>query len=125
QYATGARAIGAPGWPEFAAWTASIESVRIVLIASRVMSVVRPASVLVAFIIASLMSQAAATPIDAEAAVHRASTFSACCSLVSGARRDGRSASSCSRTDLAALFHPSTRLGTLAGWIGAVASYSF
>src|SRR5688572_9628233 len=30
-YATGAIAIGVPGWPELAAWTASIESVRIVL----------------------------------------------------------------------------------------------
>ncbi len=28
---TGASAIGVPGWPEFAFWTASIESVRIVL----------------------------------------------------------------------------------------------
>src|SRR5579872_6886830 len=31
QYATGARAIGVPGWPELAAWTASIDNVRIVL----------------------------------------------------------------------------------------------
>src|SRR5439155_22206940 len=30
-YATGASAIGVPGWPEFAAWTASMASVRIVL----------------------------------------------------------------------------------------------
>ena len=29
-YATGASPIGAPGWPEFAFWTASIDSVRIV-----------------------------------------------------------------------------------------------
>src|SRR3954451_3594063 len=33
-YVTGARAIGVPGWPEFAFWTASIESVRIVSIES-------------------------------------------------------------------------------------------
>src|SRR5579871_2388213 len=31
QYATGARAIGVPGCPELAAWTASIDNVRIVL----------------------------------------------------------------------------------------------
>src|SRR5215831_36507 len=30
-YTTGARPIGAPGWPEFACWTASMESVRMVL----------------------------------------------------------------------------------------------
>src|SRR4051812_17552581 len=37
QYATGARAIGVPGWPELAACTASIDSVRMVLtqVASR------------------------------------------------------------------------------------------
>src|SRR5215469_16017987 len=37
QYATGARAIGVPGCPELAAWTASIDNVRIVLmhVASR------------------------------------------------------------------------------------------
>ena len=34
-YAIGAAPIGAPGWPEFAFWTASIESVRIVSIARR------------------------------------------------------------------------------------------
>src|SRR3954468_17631724 len=33
-YASGARPIGAPGWPEFAFSTASIDSVRIVFIAS-------------------------------------------------------------------------------------------
>src|SRR5262249_27385825 len=32
RYATGAIAMGVPGWPEFAACTASIERVRIVLI---------------------------------------------------------------------------------------------
>jgi len=32
-YATGAIAIGVPGWPEFAAWTASIASVLIVVTA--------------------------------------------------------------------------------------------
>ena len=31
-YATGARAIGVPGWPEFAFWTASMASVRMVVI---------------------------------------------------------------------------------------------
>src|SRR3954462_13857694 len=30
-YASGASAIGVPGWPEFAFWTASIDNVRIVL----------------------------------------------------------------------------------------------
>src|SRR5581483_11473712 len=37
QYATGARAIGVPGCPEWASWTASIDNVRIVLmhVASR------------------------------------------------------------------------------------------
>src|SRR5215218_11335635 len=33
-YMTGASAIGVPGWPELAAWTASMQSVRIVSIAS-------------------------------------------------------------------------------------------
>ena len=33
-YATGANAMGVPGWPELAAWTASIDSVRIVFMAS-------------------------------------------------------------------------------------------
>src|SRR5215470_5799387 len=33
-YTSGANAMGVPGWPEFAFWTASMESVRIVLIAS-------------------------------------------------------------------------------------------
>src|SRR6516164_1658993 len=39
-YTTGASAIGVPGWPEFAACTASIESVRIVLMASCVCGLV-------------------------------------------------------------------------------------
>ena len=34
-YAIAAIPIGAPGWPELAFWTASIDSVRMVLIASR------------------------------------------------------------------------------------------
>src|SRR3954469_9885918 len=34
-YASGARAIGVPGWPEFAFCTASMDSVRTVLIESR------------------------------------------------------------------------------------------
>src|SRR5216684_3433933 len=34
QYTTGARAIGVPGCPELAAWTASMESVRMVLMHS-------------------------------------------------------------------------------------------
>src|SRR5436190_12643425 len=34
QYTTGASAIGVPGWPELAACTASIDSVRMVLMAS-------------------------------------------------------------------------------------------
>src|SRR5262249_50411215 len=34
-YTTGASAMGVPGWPDLAACTASIESVRIVLIQSR------------------------------------------------------------------------------------------
>src|SRR5215469_2223519 len=34
EYTTGAKPIGAPGWPEFACCTASIESVRMVLIQS-------------------------------------------------------------------------------------------
>src|SRR5579863_5447269 len=34
-YATGASPIGAPGWPEFAFWTASIARVRIVLMESK------------------------------------------------------------------------------------------
>src|SRR4051812_6463303 len=34
QYATGANAMGAPGWPEFACCTASIARVRIVLMLS-------------------------------------------------------------------------------------------
>ena len=38
-YASGAIAIGIPGWPEFAAWTASMESVRTVSIARRSRSV--------------------------------------------------------------------------------------
>src|SRR3954449_9523650 len=38
-YATGARAIGVPGCPEFAFWIASIDSVRIVLMQSWSMSV--------------------------------------------------------------------------------------
>src|SRR5829696_3076479 len=33
-YMTGASAIGVPGWPELAAWTASMQSVRMVSIAS-------------------------------------------------------------------------------------------
>ena len=33
-YTSGASAIGVPGWPELAAWTASIDSVRMVLMAS-------------------------------------------------------------------------------------------
>src|SRR6516164_3226841 len=39
-YATGAMAIGVPGWPELACWTASIASVRMVLTESVSMSVV-------------------------------------------------------------------------------------
>src|SRR3954469_10841049 len=34
EYVTGASAIGVPGWPELAFWTASIDSVRIVLMHS-------------------------------------------------------------------------------------------
>src|SRR5438067_178714 len=37
-YAAGASESGAPGWPEFAAWTASIDSVRIVSMQRRSMS---------------------------------------------------------------------------------------
>ena len=44
-YATGARPIGAPGCPELAFWTASIDSVRIVLMHSSSSSV--PVSVVV------------------------------------------------------------------------------
>ena len=39
RYAAGAIAIGMPGWPEFAAWTASIDSVRMVSMLRRSMSV--------------------------------------------------------------------------------------
>src|SRR5678815_1449656 len=38
QYATGASAMGVPGWPELACWTASMHNVRIVLMASSSMS---------------------------------------------------------------------------------------
>src|SRR6516225_3303082 len=42
---TGASAIGVPGWPELACWTASIDSVRIVLTHSwSIAAVVPPAS---------------------------------------------------------------------------------
>jgi hypothetical protein len=39
----GAIAIGIPGWPEFAAWTASMASVRIVSMLRRSMSAVTAA----------------------------------------------------------------------------------
>jgi hypothetical protein len=38
RYAAGAMAIGRPGWPEFAAWTASMDSVRMVSMLRRSMS---------------------------------------------------------------------------------------
>ena len=39
--------MGAPGWPEFAFWTASIESVRIVLMQSSSSALVSVAVVLI------------------------------------------------------------------------------